>query len=226
MILGMQKVLLIEHDLDLQAQIRSMLESEYFLPVVAGSIKDASANGALWDAELMLWDVDAPELFPKTAWQKLTGTRTAAIVLSAQGVESNVVRWLDAGADDYVKKPFSMRELLARIRAILRREQADEQDVRRFSDITVDLRRRMVFKLANQLALTKVEFNLLACFLENPDRVLSRALLLNVVWGYFDGLRTRTVDNHVGRLRRKLEQDAANPKHFLTEHSVGYRFLP
>ena len=222
----MQKVLLIEHDLALQTDLTQMLENEYFLPVIARSVNEVLSNAALSDVHLLLWDVDSPESAMTSIWGAPHPTEISTIVLSAEAVESKIVRWLEAGADDYVIKPFSKRELLARIRSVLRRKAVYEQNVRRFSDITVDLMRRTVSRFANELKLTKVEFNLLACFLQNPDRALTRHFLLSVVWGYFDGLKTRTVDNHIGRLRQKLELDAAKPRHFVTEHGIGYRFLP
>jgi len=124
-----------------------------------------------------------------------------------------------------VVKPFGARELLARIRAVMRRSAPDTHDVISFSDVDVDLERRIVRRRGMELKLTRGEFNLLAFFLQNPGRALSRDVLLNSVWGYESFPNTRTVDAHVVRLRQKLEPDAETPAHFLTLHGVGYRFV-
>src|SRR5579872_818206 len=152
--------------------------------------------------------------------------QTPIIVLSAVGDEVDKVILLEIGADDYVVKPFGTRELLARIRALLRRFSPDELKVVAFSDVEVDLTRRVVTKSGAELKFTRAEYNLLTYFLQNPDRALTRDMILNSVWGYESFPNTRTVDAHVVRLRQKLESDAGCPRHFLTVHGIGYRFLP
>ena len=123
-------------------------------------------------------------------------------------------------------KPFGARELLARIRAVLRRSSAEETSgYVAFGDVEVDLTRRVVRRNGEDLKLTRAEYNLLTYFLQNPDRALTRDVILNSVWGYESFPNTRTVDAHVVHLRQKLERDAACPQHFLTVHGVGYRFL-
>jgi len=125
-----------------------------------------------------------------------------------------------------VVKPFGTRELMARIRAVLRRTGSDARKVIHFSDIEVDFERRIVKRKGEDLKLTPAEYNLLAYFLHNPDRVLTRDMILNSVWGYEFFPNTRTVDAHVVKLRQKLEPDSNPPHHFLTVHGVGYRFVP
>jgi DNA-binding response OmpR family regulator len=125
-----------------------------------------------------------------------------------------------------VVKPFGSRELLARMRAVLRRSAPDTNAVLSFADVEVDIERRLVHKRGEELKLTRAEYNLLTFFLQNPDRALTRDLILNSVWGYESFPNTRTVDAHVVRLRQKLEPDPNCPRHFLTVHGVGYRFLP
>jgi DNA-binding response OmpR family regulator len=148
------------------------------------------------------------------------------IVLNAVAAEEVKVRVLDNGADDYIVKPLGLRELLARIHAVLRRAGSQDSMTIRFGDVEVNLTRRVVLKRGDELELTRTEYNLLTFFLRNPDRTLERDLILNLVWGYEWFRQTRTLDSHVGRLRKKLEPDASNPSHFLTVHGVGYRFLP
>jgi DNA-binding response OmpR family regulator len=116
--------------------------------------------------------------------------------------------------------------LLARIRAVLRRSAADDNKVIAFADVEVDLDRRVVRRRGDEIKLTRAEFNLLTFFLQNPERALTRDMILNSVWGYESFPNTRTVDAHVVRLRQKLEPDVNAPRHFITLHGVGYRFLP
>jgi DNA-binding response OmpR family regulator len=154
------------------------------------------------------------------------GMQTPLIVLSAVGDEIDKVLLLEIGADDYVVKPFGTRELLARIRAVLRRTNPETNPIISFSDVEVDLERHAVRRKGEEIKLTRAEFKLLAFFLQNPDRPLTRDVLLNSVWGYEAFPNTRTVDAHVVRLRQKLEPDSETPRHFVTMHGVGYRFIP
>jgi DNA-binding response OmpR family regulator len=133
---------------------------------------------------------------------------------------------LELGADDYVVKPFGTRELLARIRAVLRRTGPEAHRILTFADAEIDLERRVVKRRGEEVRFTPAEYNLLTFFLQNPDKPLTRDLILNSVWGYESFPNTRTVDAHVVRLRQKLEPDPNTPRHFLTVHGVGYRFLP
>jgi DNA-binding response OmpR family regulator len=157
---------------------------------------------------------------------RAAGLKTPVIVLSAMGDEIDKVLLLEIGADDYVVKPFGTRELLARIRALLRRTTQGSDLVLSFSDVEVDLDQRVVRRCGAETRMTRAEFNLLAFFLQNPGRALSRDVILNSVWGYESFPNTRTVDAHVVRLRQKLEANPEIPRHFLTMHGVGYRFLP
>jgi DNA-binding response OmpR family regulator len=150
---------------------------------------------------------------------------TPIIVLSAVGEEIDKVLLLEIGADDYMVKPFGTRELLARIRAVLRRSTPDVPTNISFSDVEVDLDRRIVSKRREEVKLTPSEYNLLVFFLQNADHALSRDVILNSVWGFECYPNTRTVDAQVVHLRQKLEPEPANPRHFITVHGVGYRFL-
>jgi DNA-binding response OmpR family regulator len=147
------------------------------------------------------------------------------IILSAVGEEVDKVLLLEMGADDYVVKPFGARELLARVRAVLRRV-PDAPKVVTFGDNEVDLERRVVRHRGRELNITPVEYNLLSYFLQNADRALTRDVILNSVWGYEVFPNLRTVDAHVLKLRQKLEADPNIPRHFVTVVGVGYRFVP
>jgi DNA-binding response OmpR family regulator len=152
--------------------------------------------------------------------------RLPIVVLSAVGDEIDKVLLLEIGADDYVVKPFGARELVARIRAVLRRVSPTTETILRFGEVEVDFNRRTVEKKGKDIKFTPAEYNLLTYFLHNPDRPLTRDMILNSVWGYEFFPNTRTVDAHVVKLRQKTEPDPAAPRHFVTVHGVGYRFIP
>ncbi len=148
------------------------------------------------------------------------------IVLSAASDVSDKVLLLELGADDYVTKPFSPRELLARVRAALRRTVRKETgDLISFDGISVDFTKMEVTRDGEPIFLTAQEFKTLKFLAQNPERVISRDELLNEVWGYQNYPSTRTVDNHILKLRQKLERDPSNPTHFRTVHGVGYKFV-
>src|ERR1700730_17269401 len=224
----MQTVLVIDDDESLRDTIGLMLEKEGFRAVQAGDGKTGLDQAFAVRPNLILVDLRMPGLSGVEVCKQLraAGVRTPLMVLSAIGDEMDKVLLLEIGADDYVVKPFGTRELLARIRALLRRTEPDTTKVLSFGDVQVDLTRRVVSRRGEELKLTRAEYNLLTYFLQNPGHGLTRDLILNSVWGYESFPNTRTVDAHVVHLRQKLERDAACPQHFLTVHGVGYRFLP
>ena len=224
----MQTVLVIDDDLSVRDTVGVMLETEGFQPVLAGDGNAGVERALELKPELILVDLMMPGLNGVEVCKRLrsAGMKTPLIVLSAMAGEMDKVQLLEIGADDYVVKPFGARELLARIRAVLRRAAPDDNKTMGFGDVEVDLTRRVVSRGGEELKLTRAEYNLLTHFLQNPDRVLSRDMILNSVWGYDSFPHTRTVDAHVVRLRQKLEPDATVPRHFLTVHGVGYRFVP
>jgi DNA-binding response OmpR family regulator len=148
-------------------------------------------------------------------------------MLTARGEEADRVLGLDLGADDYVTKPFSIRELLARIRAVLRRTAPPRTapDELRFDDVAIDFRRYEASKAGRALELTRKEYGLLRMLGSRPGEVVTRDELLDEVWGYENYPSTRTVDNHVASLRAKLERDPAEPRRLLTVHGVGYKLV-
>lgn len=224
----METVLVIDDDSSVRDTIGIMLEQEGFHAVLAGDGEAGVHQALTLKPGLILVDLRMPGLSGLEVCKQLraTGMQTPLIVVSAVASEVDKVEMLEIGADDYVVKPFATRELLARIRALLRRTRPADHKTVEFSDVHVDLTRRVVTKSGGELKLTRAEFNLLTHFLQHADHVLTREGILNAVWGYDWLPHTRTVDAHVVRLRQKLEPDAGRPRHFLTVHGVGYRFLP
>ena len=224
----MQTILVIDDDESLRDTISVMLEQEEFRVLQAGDGREGFDKAINHKPDLALVDLRLPSMTGIEICRQLRAAKmqTPIIVLSAIGDEVDKVLLLEIGADDYVVKPFGTRELLARIRAVLRRVSPEAHQVLSFADTQVDLQRRVVSRKGAELKLTPAEYNLLTFFLQNPDRPLTRDMILNSVWGYESFPNTRTVDAHVVRLRQKLEPEPDCPRHFLTVHGVGYRFLP
>lgn len=149
------------------------------------------------------------------------------VMLTALGDETDRLVGFETGADDYVTKPFSPRELLARVRAAVRRlnQSSDKTEMFGFDDVEVNFSRMELHRSGELIPLTPQEFKMLRFFLNNPERVISRTELLNEVWGYNNYPTTRTVDTHILRLRQKLERDPTDPVHFRTVHGTGYKFV-
>ena len=179
--------------------------------------------------DLVILDLMLPKLSGYEVCRKIRdeGLDLPIVMLTARGEEADRVLGLDLGADDYVTKPFSIRELLARIRALLRRVNSKEvqPDELRFDDVVVDFKRYEAHKGGNMLKMTRKEFGTLRLLAERAGEVVTRDELLREVWGYGNYPTTRTVDNHVASLRTKLEKDASEPNHLLTVHGVGYKLV-
>ena len=224
----MQTILVIDDDENLRDTIGLMLEKEGFRPILVADGKTGLQEALVVKPSLILVDLRMPGMSGVEVCKRLrsSGMQTPLIVLSAIGEEVDKVLLLEIGADDYVVKPFGTRELLARIRAVLRRTTPDAAHVISFANVQVDLDRRVVLREGEEVKMTRAEYNLLTFFLQNPDRALTRDVILNSVWGYESFPNTRTVDAHIVRLRQKLEPDADAPRHFVTMHGVGYRFIP
>src|SRR6202035_2367138 len=224
----MSTILVIDDDESLRDTIGIMLEQEGFNPVLIADGKAGFERALSLKPDLMIVDLRLPGMSGIEICKQLraAGLKTPIMVLSAVGEEVDKVLLLEIGADDYIVKPFGARELLARIRAVLRRTSPDARKVAQFSDAEIDIDRRTVSRHGEELKLTPAEYNLLTYFLQNPDRPLTRDMILNSVWGYQSFPNTRTVDAHVVKLRQKLEPDPNLPRHFLTVHGVGYRFMP
>ncbi len=224
----MKSILVIDDDETVRDTIAIMLEQEGFRAHLEADGREGFERALALKPDLMLVDLRLPGMSGMEICKQVRAAQisTPIIVLSAVGDEIDKVLLLEIGADDYVVKPFGSRELLARIRAVLRRASGESKKVARFGDVEVDFDRRVVERKGQAVKLTPSEYNLLAYFLQNPDRPLTRDMILNTVWGYDAFPNTRTVDIHVVKLRQKLEPEPNVPRHFTTVHGVGYRFLP
>ena len=222
------RILVVEDELPIQRGLQEHLEREGYRVATADSI--ASALQALTQpADLVVLDRRLPdgEGLDVLRFLRGRGDRTPVIVLSARSQTDDRVEGLEDGADDYVTKPFHLRELIARIRAVLQRAQTGAPAAPRticFGDCELDLAARVLRRGHAVVELARMEFELLQYLALQPGRTVSRAELLDRVWGYDRFPTTRTVDYHVLALRRKCEQDPGNPRHLLTVHGVGYRF--
>jgi len=177
--------------------------------------------------DLVVLDLMLPKLSGYEICQRARreGLTTPILMLTARGEEADRVHGLDLGADDYMTKPFSVRELLARVRAVLRRTNPPKPapDQLRFDDVVIDFLKYEAAKGGRAVELTRKEFGVLRLLAGRPGEVVSRDDLLNDVWGYENYPNTRTVDNHIASLRAKLEAEPSAPKRLITVHGVGYK---
>jgi DNA-binding response OmpR family regulator len=223
----MARVLVIEDNADLAYGLRNNLEIEGHEVVVAGDGTAGLAAAQASRIDLVILDLMLPGLdgFRVLKLLREEDTTTPVLVLTARSEEGDKVRGLRLGADDYVTKPFGVLELLARVEALLRRRDrpAPVRTLDRFGSIEVDRSARVVRRDGAQVALAPRELDLLLALLDANGAALSRASLMDRVWGYQADVLSRTVDTHMAELRRKLEPDPASPRHFLTVRKVGYR---
>lgn len=221
------KILLVHGDDQVGGAIARFLAVEGFSAVLAADAEAALKQALAYKPQLILIDLPLPGVSGVELCMQLRNSRiqTPVIVISADSKGTDEILFLESGADDCLVKPFGTRELLARIRAILRRTKAPPGRTLRFGDVEIDVERRRITRRGNNVQLTPCEYNLLLFFLQNVDRALSREAILTCVWGYDQSLVTRTVDAHVSKLRNKFEDQPAAPRHFLTVHGIGYRFL-
>jgi DNA-binding response OmpR family regulator len=223
-----QQILAIEDDSALQRALKRLFESKGYSVDLAKDGMSGLELFRLRRPSAILLDLCLPDISGQEVCRQITrvAPRLPVIVLSAKADVADKVVLLEMGARDYVTKPFSPRELLARVRAALRSTQADLANVFCFDDVTVDFPKAEVTRGGCSVGLTAQEFKTLEFMIRNPGRAISRHELLNEVWGYRDYPFTRTVDNHIQRLRYKLERDPRHPTHFRTLPRVGYKFVP
>jgi len=236
----METVLVVEDSAAMQRTLQRLFESDGLQVRLASdgvagleSFKKETPNAVVLDLKL-------PRLPGKEVCRafKAHAASVPIVVLSADTDVEDKVLLLELGADDYVTKPFSPKELLARVRRAMRRGEPNilhgttvaaetpRHELLTFGDIRIDFTSMEATRAGKAVTLTTQEFKLLKFFARSPGRVISREELLNEVWGYTNYPTTRTVDNHILRLRQKLEPDPANPRYFLTMHGSGYKFAP
>jgi DNA-binding response OmpR family regulator len=223
------RILIVEDESDLREGLRHNLELDGFQVALAATGREGLRTAQAGGFDLILLDLMLPELDGLEVLRRLrdAGDRTAVIVLTARGQDHEKVAGLEYGADDYVTKPFGIAELTARIRAVLRRTTEERDDIREiydFGDLKVDFRRFTVTRDANEHQLSRYEAEILRMLIAHRGEVVTRRDLLTKVWGYVHLPTTRTVDNHIARLRKKVEIDVENPVHVVTVHGLGYRF--
>ena len=222
-------VLVVEDEPRMRAMLADNLEFEGYRVTAVATGEEAMSATAHQPFSLLLVDVMLPGISGFEVCERLRqrGAHVPIILLTARTHERDRVRGLDLGADDYVRKPFSVRELLARVRAQVRRDDwhASAGEEFSFGDVTVLLRQRLVIRGGARVALSAREFELLRYLVAHRGEVVSRAQLLRDVWGYHQLAVTRTVDNYVAKLRTQLEPDPHQPRYIITVHGSGYQLL-
>jgi len=223
-------VLVIEDEKDIRGFVRTSLESDGWHVFEAGTVATGLVEAGTRKPDVVILDLGLPDrdglLFIQEVrkWSELP-----ILILSARTEEPNKIAALDAGADDYLTKPFGVGELLARVRALLRRRvkaAGVDAQVVTFGDNRIDLVNRMVERAGKPVHLTPIEFRLLSVLLTHPGKVLTHRLLLREVWGPSHSEQSHYLRIYMGHLRHKLEADSTQPMHLITEAGVGYRFVP
>jgi two-component system, OmpR family, response regulator MprA len=218
------KILVVDDERAVRESLRRALELEGYEIELAGDGREALARlESAGEPDAVILDVLMPGLDGLEVCRRLrrTGSRLPVLMLTARDEVENRVAGLDAGADDYVPKPFALEELLARVRALLRRTTTGSGEVLRFADLELDPRTREVRRGGDQVELTRTEFALLELFMLNPRQVLTRSVIFERVWGYDFGFASNSLDVYVGYLRRKTEA-GGKPRLIQTVRGVGY----
>lgn len=225
----MEKILVVEDDRATRKALQQLFEPEGLSVDVAQNGVDGLAMFRAARPNFVILDLAMPQLGGQDVCRQIRkeSEEVPILILTGSSDEISRVLLLELGADDYVTKPFSPKELLARVRAVLRRaRRSPAVEQLYFDDVSVDFQKMEVSRAGKSVALTPQEFKLLKYFAQHPQRVISRDQLLSDVWGYNSYPSTRTVDSHILTLRQKLERDPASPVHFVTVHNAGYKFVP
>src|SRR6201984_2394630 len=227
--MSVTKIVIVEDEPNMVAGLRDNFEYEGFQVDTALDGGEGLEPALKNSPDLVILDVMMPRMSGLDVCKQLKSKRPSIpiIMLTARGQEVDKVVGLELGADDYVTKPFSIRELLARVKAVLRRTQTvpKEMDRYAFGDVDVNLRSYQVLRGGSPVELSSPEFELLKHFLIHSGQTLSRDRLLDEVWGYENYPSSRTVDTHIVRIRQKLEPIPEEPRYFLTVHGIGYKFV-
>ncbi|MEP6493383.1 MAG: response regulator transcription factor [bacterium] len=224
----MSSILLIEDNRDYAATLGSNLEREGYDVAIAGTGVEGLERAKAERPDLIILDLMLPTMNGFTVLQRLrdSGHLTPVLIMTALGTEEEKLRGFGLGADDYVVKPCGLLEILARVRALLKRASTTGAEPRsevRVGDLRIDFSARTVHRGNDELALRPKEFDLLAALVRHRGRVLSRAELLREVWGYAAGSESRTVETHLGALRERLGDDPQSPRYIVTVRRAGYR---
>lgn len=221
----MARILVVEDDRDIAMLLEDDLTAEGHSVEVVRDGATASRRGREPGWDLIILDVMLPgcDGFDVCRDIRRARVRTPIIILTAKTHEAEKILGLDLGADDYVTKPFSPRELRSRIRAVLRRIEGEAEDIFRFGDVEIDFARAELRRQGKPIELTPLEFKLLGVFVRNRGRVLSRDQLIRDAWGGQTFVTDRAVDGHIVCLRRKIEADPAQPRHLVSVRGLGYR---
>lgn len=222
-------ILVVEDDPRMQKVLQRLFRDEGYQVVIAGDGNAGLEALQTCGPAAIVLDLVLPHISGREVCKRVKSTsfEIPVVVLSAISEVADKVLLLELGADDYVTKPFSPRELMARVQAAIRRRRKPATaTIYRFGDCDIDFSKMSVRKCGKPVVLTSHEFKLLKFFTDNAERVLSREELLNDVWGYNSYPTTRTVDNQLLKLRQKLEADPANPQHLQTVYGAGYKFVP
>ena len=219
------RLLVADDDPDVRDSLSRALRYAGYQVTTAVHGADALESVARDPVDLIVLDVLMPILDGLGACRRLRerGDATPVLVLTARDAVEDRVAGLEAGADDYLVKPFALSELLARVRALLRRSQA-RRDLVGYADLTLDAGTRRVTRGGREITLTRIEFGLLELLLRNAEQVISYDVILERVWGYDFYGDERVVDVHIGHVRQKLESDPADPRYVITVRGVGYKF--
>lgn len=225
----MKRILVIEDDPAIVKGLVASLEEEHYEVVTAMDGEHGYQLGKKENIDLIILDVMLPEKDGQEVCRDLRkdGVNTPILMLTSKKEEMDKVLGLELGADDYVTKPFSIRELQARIRALLRRktELRKEIDEYTFGNVHADFKKQEASRKGKPLKLSAMEYKILRYFVQHESEVVTREMLLDNVWGYEEFPSTRTVDNYILSLRKKIEENPSKPKHLLTVHTAGYKFM-
>ena len=225
----MSRILVVEDDAAMSVALRDGFEFEKHTVEMANDGDEGLRLASRGDHDVVILDVMLPKKSGLDVCRELrrTGINTPVIMLTARGQEIDKIVGLKLGADDYVTKPFSFMELLARVEAVMRRvRRMSVGDEVQFGGVRLDFKTYQATRHDQPIDLTPREFRILRYFLDHSNEVVTREALLNHVWGYDSSAFTRTVDTHMARLRQKIERTPADPRHLITVHRVGYKFVP
>jgi DNA-binding response OmpR family regulator len=225
----MKTILIVEDDAAILRGLQEVLEKEHFTVLTAATGARGLALGKNENVNLIILDLGLPDINGEDVCKDLRagGVSTPIMMLTSKGMEMDKVLGLEMGADDYMTKPFGIRELLARVRVLLRRKGEIVKDLEecQFGDVQIDFVRQETRCKGKPVKLSVREYAVMKFLAQNEGKVVTRDMLLNKVWGYDTFPTTRTVDNYILALRKKLEDDTTDPKHILTVHTAGYKFL-